>query len=297
MEKSYDKDKSSDRDKTSPSHVLFVRDAPQAHLPEFSAFENLMKDQPGFVTIRYFGRNAYVEFKETRDATDCLESHNGRKYFDAAPALRLDYDRDAGKPKKRKLDHDRGYSDYGRSRSPPRYGISPYALPRYPALFGSSRDPLPYHSDPYNIHSGHSSHRDHSPRAFPTHRERSPPPRTYYDPYAWMRTFIPYWETTGNVPADPVGRMEMNNKTTKSCNVLFVNRLPPDLSRREIHFLFCWLPNFQTVRMVHKSSEVIAFVEFVDAASAYVAMTIMQGFYISGLGIQIEFDRHVAGEK
>jgi hypothetical protein len=227
-----------------------------------------------------------------------LDNYNGRKYHDAAAPLRMDYDRDAGKPKKRKLDHgdrDRGYSDYPRGRSPPRgsYGSSPFGLPhpsRYPPLFASTRDPLPYHSDSYH-------HRDHSPpKAYPQ-RERSPTPRTYYDPYAWMRTFLPYWETTGNIPADPVGRMETNNKTTKSCNILFLNRLPPDLTRRELHFLFCWLPNFQTVRVVHKSAEVIAFVEFVDAASAYVAMTIMQGFYISGLGIQIEFDRQGTNEK
>jgi len=120
----------------------------------------------------------------------------------------------------------------------------------------------------------------------------NPPPRAYYDPYVWMKSFMPYWETTGNVPADPLGRMELNShKLTVSCPTLFVHKLPTDISKRELQLMFCWLPNFLAVRIVSKQLETIAFIDFVDAASAYVAMACMQGFYITGHSIGIEYDK------
>jgi len=103
---------------------------------------------------------------------------------------------------------------------------------------------------------------------------------------------MPYWETTGNVPLDPLGRMEMNShKLTKSCPTLFVKKLPNDINKRELQLMFCWLPNFLAVRPIPKLHEVIAFIDFVDAASAYVAMAVMQGFFIGGVSIQIEYDK------
>jgi len=51
------------------------------------------------------------------------------------------------------------------------------------------------------------------------------------------------------------------------------------------------MPNCGGVRLVKKPHEVIAFVDFEDAASAYVAMVLMQGFRIEGLPMQIEYDK------
>jgi len=282
-------------EKIQPNKIVFVKEAPSpSSTSAVETFENLMKGQHGFVTIRYFKMNAYVEFKETEDATETIRKFNGHKYHVDAPSLKLDYDRDAGKPKKRKLD---SYATY----DPIRMGYQ-YSPPRsYSSYYSDPRDYL--RLEPQRIESIHPHHNDSyregrsdSPGRGRYQRESSPPlqapPRAYYDPYAWMRVFMPYWETTGNVPLDPLGRMEMNShKLTKSCPTLFVKRLPMDITKRELQLMFCWLPNFLAARPIPKPNEVIAFIDFVDAASAYVAMACMQGFFIGGVSIQIEYDK------
>lgn len=50
---------------------------------------------------------------------------------------------------------------------------------------------------------------------------------------------------------------------------------------QEIENLFSLMPNYGGVRLVKKATEVIAFVDFEDAASAYVAMVIMQVIHSS----------------
>jgi len=304
---------------TQPNHIIYVKDPPTpAQVEAVAAFEDIMRNERGFVAVRYFGRQGYVEFKETADAQEVIHKYNGHKYHHDVPPMKLEFDRDAGKPKKRKFDfnYESRYPDtHSRYPSPPRQSV--YRVPereypssrieprhdKYPLLHG--------HTDSYYPHSSSSSH-------YPVHREReplreqiresspprnrlsissdkaviNPPPRSYYDPYVWMKNFMPYWETTGNVPGDPLGRMELNShKLTQSCPTLYVHKLPSDISKRELQLMFCWLPNFLAVRIVSKQLENIAFIDFVDAASAYVAMAVMQGFYITGHSIGIEYDK------
>eukprot|EP01126_Amoeba_proteus_P006618 TRINITY_DN12311_c0_g1_i5.p1 TRINITY_DN12311_c0_g1~~TRINITY_DN12311_c0_g1_i5.p1 ORF type:complete len:275 (+),score=77.95 TRINITY_DN12311_c0_g1_i5:93-917(+) len=124
------------------------------------------------------------------------------------------------------------------------------------------------------------------------------PPRSYYDPYRWLDDFLPYWVTTGNVPRDPIGRMKRNvHNLSKSCSTLFVRNLPDDVTKRELSSLFCFLPNFKDVRLVVKTDKngmkaPLAFIDFVDDASAYVAMCCMQSFYYSDRSIYIEYDKY-----
>jgi hypothetical protein len=285
-------------EKAQPNHIIFVKDSPPpGNVEAIEAFENIMKSQNGFVTVRYFGRNCYVEFKETNDAAETIHKYNGHKYHAEAPPLRLDFDRDAGKPKKRKIegfDHSRYPDTRYAAYSPPRMSSA------YPSAYGrDGRDSYRMEMasavgyDPYPYGNGGGGGLRDSGRSF-ERAEVGPAPsqRVYSDPYAWMRTFLPYWETTGNVPLDPNGRMEANShKLTKSCPTLFIKRLPNDITKRELQLMFCWLPNFLAVRTVNKIHEIIAFIDFVDAASAYVAMATMQGFFIGGISIQIEYDR------
>jgi len=258
-----------------------------------------MKNQRGFVAVRYFGRQGYVEFKETADAQEVIHKYNGHKYHHDAFAMRLEFDRDAGKPKKRKFDfnYDSRYPEtHGRYPSPPRH--SSYRAPErdYPSRAEPVRQVLStsHGNDSYYPSSTHyPSHREREPLRDQVVRDPSPVRnRAYYDPYVWMKSFMPYWETTGNIPGDPIGRMELNShKLTQSCPTLFVHKLPADITKRELQLMFCWLPNFLAVRIVTKQLETIAFIDFVDAASAYVAMACMQGFYITGHSIGIEYDK------
>jgi hypothetical protein len=299
---------------TQPNHIIYVKDPPLPSQPEaMEAFETIMKNQRGFVAVRYFGRQGYVEFKETADAQEVIHKYNGHKYHHDAYAMRLEFDRDAGKPKKRKFDfnYDSRYPEtHGRYPSPPRH--SSYRAPErdYPSRAEPARQALSG-NDSYYPSSNYPSHRDREPLRDQIIRDPSParnssrlstslsdkiiinpPPRAYYDPYIWMKSFMPYWETTGNIPADPIGRMELNShKLTQSCPTLFVHKLPTDITKRELQLMFCWLPNFLAVRIVSKQLETIAFIDFVDAASAYVAMACMQGFYITGHSIGIEYDK------
>jgi len=296
-----------------PNHIIYVKDPPLPSQPEATeAFESIMRVQRGYVTCRYFGRQGYVEFKETADAQEVIHKYNGHKYHPDTAPMRLEFDRDAGKPKKRKFDfnYDSRYPDtHSRFQSPPRQSnYSRLSEREYQSrLEPSSRQfPLPHGSDSYyppQPTSYYPSHRDRELIREPSPpRNRlsissekaiiNPPPRSYYDPYVWMKSFMPYWETTGNVPADPLGRMELNShKLTQSCSTLYVHKLPTDITKRELQLMFCWLPNFLAVRIVTKQLETIAFIDFVDAASAYVAMACMQGFYITGHSIGIEYDK------
>jgi hypothetical protein len=294
------------------------------------AFENIMRNQRGYVACRYFGRQGYVEFKETADAQEVIHKYNGHKYHPDTPPMKLEFDRDAGKPKKRKFEfnYESRYPEtHSRYQSPPRHSNyrsidrdypSSRAEPRHVPLLSSHGNDSYY---PPSSSSSHSSSHLSSSSPYMLSREReplrdvrdpirdspprnrlstssdnksaiNPPPRAYYDPYVWMKSFMPYWETTGNVPADPLGRMELNShKLTVSCPTLFVHKLPSDITKRELQLMFCWLPNFLAVRIVSKQLETIAFIDFVDAASAYVAMACMQGFYITGHSIGIEYDK------
>lgn len=55
---------------------------------------------------------------------------------------------------------------------------------------------------------------------------------------------------------------------------------------QELSFLFCFLPNFSTARVITKavkgSKVSIGFVDFADEASAYVAIVVMQVHSFSG---------------
>jgi hypothetical protein len=278
---------------TQPNHIIYVKDPPLPSQPEaMEAFETIMKSQRGFVAVRYFGRQGYVEFKETADAQEVIHKYNGHKYHHDAYAMRLEFDRDAGKPKKRKFDfgYDSRYPEtHGRYPSPPRH--SSYRAPERD--YSSSRsEPI---RQTLSASHGSDHYYPHSYREQPREQIRDPSPvrsRSYYDPYVWMKSFMPYWETTGNIPPDPIGRMELNShKLTQSCPTLFVHKLPSDITKRELQLMFCWLPNFLAVRIVTKQLETIAFIDFVDAASAYVAMAVMQGFFITGHSIGIEYDK------
>lgn len=281
-----------------PNRIIYVKDPPlPTQVEATEAFEEIVKKQRGFVAVRYFGRQGYVEFKDVADAQEVIHKYNGHKYHADTQPMRLEFDRDAGKPKKRKFDfnYDSRYPDtHGRYSSPPRhasYRRSPDERD-YPSRHSEKSSSLhdPYYSSassPYTPLRDSREHREREPV-----REISPLPRAYFDPYVWMKTFMPYWETTGNVPADPMGRMELNShKLTQSCPTLYVHKLPVDITKRELQLMFCWLPNFLAARTVVKYNETIAFIDFVDAASAYVAMAVMQGFYITGYSIGIEYDK------
>lgn len=57
--------------------------------------------------------------------------------------------------------------------------------------------------------------------------------RSYTEPYAWLDGFLKYWETTGNVPYDPIGRMESYKRTLgPSRSTLCLKSLPDDITTR-----------------------------------------------------------------
>jgi hypothetical protein len=57
-----------------------------------------------------------------------------------------------------------------------------------------------------------------------------------------MRMFLPYWETTGNVPFDPAGRMERyRHNLGASCSTLYLKNLPEDITKRVTFMNECLL--------------------------------------------------------
>ncbi|XP_071729732.1 RNA-binding protein 1-like [Rutidosis leptorrhynchoides] len=68
-------------------------------------------------------------------------------------------------------------------------------------------------------------------------------------------------------------------------NVLFVDGLPSDCTRREVSHLFRPFYGFRGIKLVHKEPEnvgekgmVLCFVEFIDANCAFTAMNSLQGY-------------------
>jgi len=82
---------------------------------------------------------------------------------------------------------------------------------------------------------------------------------------------------------------------------LYVTNLPKDVTEREMSILFRFMPNFLGVRLITKEGKSpICFVDFVDAASAAVAMHLLQDFRIDlrdDREIHIEYDRGTSKER
>ncbi|KAI7729618.1 hypothetical protein M8C21_002929 [Ambrosia artemisiifolia] len=71
----------------------------------------------------------------------------------------------------------------------------------------------------------------------------------------------------------------------RESNVLFVDALPSDSTRREVSHLFRPFPGFQEIRLVHKEpihsedkSVVLCFVEFSDSSRALTALEALEGY-------------------
>ncbi|CAI9093736.1 OLC1v1029290C1 [Oldenlandia corymbosa var. corymbosa] len=72
---------------------------------------------------------------------------------------------------------------------------------------------------------------------------------------------------------------------SKESNILFVDRLPTDCTRREVGYLFHPFIGFREIRVIHKEprrsgdkSMVFCFVEFADLKCAFTAMEALQGY-------------------
>eukprot|EP01135_Chromosphaera_perkinsii_P009582 Nk52_evm32s1810 gene=Nk52_evmTU32s1810 len=85
------------------------------------------------------------------------------------------------------------------------------------------------------------------------------------------------------------------------CNTLFVANLPPDVSEQDMTDAFRRFPGFTRVRLHHKGSTVVSFVEFEDVDCAARSMGALQGATLSPTGmerggIRIEFAKNKMGE-
>ncbi|XP_024960795.1 uncharacterized protein LOC112501308 isoform X2 [Cynara cardunculus var. scolymus] len=115
-------------------------------------------------------------------------------------------------------------------------------------------------------------------------------PSTLGDPYLLGRRDV----TLGNGPGIPdliIERPDSLKKVdgfpvgNRQSNVLFVDGLPSDCSRREVSHLFRPFFGFREVRVVHKEPRhtedkamVLCFVEFLDAKCALTALEALQGY-------------------
>ncbi|XP_076937083.1 uncharacterized protein LOC143604512 [Bidens hawaiensis] len=111
-------------------------------------------------------------------------------------------------------------------------------------------------------------------------------PSTYEDPYLVGRRDIIH----GSGPGISSILNDRPDSLTKAdvgweFNVLFVDALPSDCSRREVSHLFRPFPGFKEIRLVHKEPRhsadkpmVLCFVEFTDANRALTAMEALQGY-------------------
>ncbi|XP_022138874.1 uncharacterized protein LOC111009933 [Momordica charantia] len=73
--------------------------------------------------------------------------------------------------------------------------------------------------------------------------------------------------------------------STRESNILFVDGLPTDCTRREVGHLFRPFIGYKDIRVVHKEprrsgdkAAVLCFVEFVEAKCAWAAMAALQGY-------------------
>ncbi|KAJ3683626.1 hypothetical protein LUZ60_013853 [Juncus effusus] len=76
-----------------------------------------------------------------------------------------------------------------------------------------------------------------------------------------------------------------NGLTGQESNILFVDGLPPDCTRREVSHLFRPFPGFKDIKVVHKEPRrtnekgyVLCFVEFSDPKYAFAALKALQGY-------------------
>lgn len=76
-----------------------------------------------------------------------------------------------------------------------------------------------------------------------------------------------------------------NGLSTEESNILFVDGLPSDCTRREVAHLFRPFIGFKEIRVIHKEprrsgdkASVLCFVEFNDAKCAFTALEALQGY-------------------
>ncbi|KAK2980121.1 hypothetical protein RJ640_019544 [Escallonia rubra] len=88
-----------------------------------------------------------------------------------------------------------------------------------------------------------------------------------------------------NERPESLGKVDGLPAATAESNVLFVDGLPNDCSRREVGHLFRPFIGFREIRVVHKEPRrsgdkalVLCFVEFTDAKCALTALEALQGY-------------------
>ncbi|XP_057776209.1 RNA-binding protein 2-like isoform X2 [Salvia miltiorrhiza] len=96
-----------------------------------------------------------------------------------------------------------------------------------------------------------------------------------------------------------ITRTDGNTVPAAESNILFIDGLPTDCTRREIGHLFRPFIGFREIRLVHKEPRrrgdkamVLCFVEFTDAKCAVTAMEALQGFIFISPSFQFSPPTH-----
>uniref|UniRef100_A0A6V7QPX6 RRM domain-containing protein n=1 Tax=Ananas comosus var. bracteatus TaxID=296719 RepID=A0A6V7QPX6_ANACO len=167
--------------------------------------------------------------------------------------------------------------------------------------------PPPSERDPFSAFTGHlpydgaSAASNHACRILPLgsgsyglddHNARgtyATPGLPGLAPGASMRAFSPLEDPTVARRAEverATSTVKSDGLTGEESNILFVDGLPTDCTRREVSHIFRPFIGFKDIRVVHKEPRrvywdkayVLCFVEFSDAKCALTAMEALQGY-------------------
>jgi len=275
-----------------PNPVLVCLSPPPAHLVSRDDFVTFFRNEPGFVEVRFRKFAAFIEFRDTATSQEAMKRMHGRKLHPDAPPIYLHYDRDPNakftegvkrkrSPSPRRGRDSRERSGRFRSTSPPERPPEKRARSRSPP----SRSPTPARSP--------SPPRDVRPIRGPLSAPRYGPEggRLHVDALEWLRLIVPFWEKTGFIPAQEQSRLTQAElvPVTRASRALKIDRLPEDVTARELSLLLSFTPNFVEVHLEPGNDGPMATATFTDVISSHIALVALQGFPLDGRPLHVDY--------